>query len=78
MTVKELVSLRDSIAGEILYYIERGDYENSYHLQDEYVRLDKAVREVKSMGVMKNMEIILQENPELTWEELVAEYEMNK
>jgi hypothetical protein len=78
MTIEELVELRDTIGFEILGYVENGGYENSYHLQEEYSRLNKAVMEVEKMGAMKQMEIILQDNPELTWGELVSEYEMSK
>jgi hypothetical protein len=78
MTVKELLMLRDSVAGEILGYVERGDYENSYHLQEKYDRLNKAVLEVEKMGAMKQLSVIAEQEPELTWEELVSEYEMNR
>lgn len=74
MTIRELISWRDSVASEVEGYALRGEYENSYHLIEEYDRLSRFVREVEEMGVMKQLDVIAQENPELTWEELVEVY----
>lgn len=78
MTISELIAWRDDVAAEIGGYMSRGEYENSYHLHDVYVRLNDAVKEVLSVGAMKQLDVISQENPELSFEELVSEFVMNK
>lgn len=79
MTISELIRWRDDVAAEIGGFMSRGEWENCpTMLQDEYVRLNDAVKEVLSVGAMKQLDVISQENPELSFEELVSEFVMNK